>query len=195
MTTEYQIITDTNNPLCGKTYEEVLEIIKKRGLWLCHVQTQTTELCVVAITQNSDAIGWVIDQQPFLCKMAIHDNPMILGGIENQTTEICIEAVKLKGRALMLVKEQTAEICKFAIEQNLEAVEYVSPMLQKELGIILLAKHLFTKLFYYQGKYIAQHKAWEARELLENLKTLYYKSEIQTLFSNAIIEHEKTIAR
>jgi hypothetical protein len=62
MSLEYVIITDTANPLCGLTYEEVLQEVKGHDYALQYVKDQTPELCLAAVKQEKYALQYVNDQ-------------------------------------------------------------------------------------------------------------------------------------
>ena len=59
---EYQIIQNPNNPLYGKTYEEVKAVLHLKGAVLQYVYNQTEELCKLAIRQDSFAVRYVSDE-------------------------------------------------------------------------------------------------------------------------------------
>ena len=176
MNTKYQIITDTSNPLCGKTYEEVLEIIRQEPYLLHDVQTQTSELCLEAVRRTGLSLFYV----------------------KHQTPEICFEAVKQNATALRYAKEQTLEICLVALSQKTDVLQYVDSQFYQELEIKLLAEHKARfcssgwKLFYYQDKYHAGCRGpWTAKEALEHWSEFHPRQDRAKLFTKAIIKHQK----
>ena len=200
MSTEYKIITDTNNPLCGKSYEEVLEIIQQDPYLLHNVQTQTPELCLLAVQQNGNEIKSVKEQTSELCLEAVRRTGLSLFFVKHQTPEICIEAVKQNATALRYAKEQTLEICLVALSQRTDVLQSVDSQFYQELKIELLSEHkaLFCsngwKLFYYQGKYVAGCRGpWTAEEALEHWSEHHPNQDRATLFREAIVKHEKQL--
>jgi transposase len=90
---DYRVITNPENPLCGKSYEEVLEMVKKDGCVLRYVKKQTPELCLAAVKQN----GWIIQH------------------IKEQTLEICLAAVQQNRWALQFVWDEFYEEVKASL--------------------------------------------------------------------------------
>jgi hypothetical protein len=78
MTTEYQIITDTKNPLCGKTYEEVLKLVKEDGSLLKYVKTQTPEICLAAVKHCEISLGYIKEQTLEICIIALEQDTQVL---------------------------------------------------------------------------------------------------------------------
>ena len=116
MTQEYKVITDPDNPLCGMTYGEVKEVVRKDGNALVYVKSQTEELCALAVQQNVDALQFV----------------------KNQTEELCKLAIQQDWSALYYVEKQTEEICNIALARNKKAKRYVNKDLFKiKLSVVL----------------------------------------------------------
>ena len=59
---EYQIITNPNNPLYNKSYEEVKLAVQENDDALRYVHDQTEELCKLAVQQNGHALQYVSDK-------------------------------------------------------------------------------------------------------------------------------------
>jgi len=198
MTIEYKIITDTSNPLCGKTYEETLTEIKRNGLLLRYVEQQTSELCEAAMGENVFAIRFAKYKPYKSCLTAVEQYGALITYIEEQTPELCLTAVQVNGYALRYVNEQTLEICKAALDQTTQALTFVQPRFYKELGIVLLAEHVMYidwKLIYYKDKYCSG----DLNPLTSKEALTYWESQkprekqLATLFCNAIIKHQKSL--
>ena len=125
MSQEYKVITDPNNPLFGKSYDEIKRAVQQDGYVLGYVEEQPDELCKLAVQQCGLAIQYVNKQTEEICKLAVQRNGYALEFIENQTEELCKLAVQQNGLALMFVKDQTDEVCKLAVQQDGWALKFV----------------------------------------------------------------------
>lgn len=69
----FQVIKNPHNLLCGKSYEEVLEAVKKDGALLKYIHggNQSEELCLVAVRQNGDLLQFVKLQTEEIVKAAL----------------------------------------------------------------------------------------------------------------------------
>ena len=74
MDTKYKIITDTKNPLCGKTYEEVLKLADNTLFLLSWVYTQTPELCLASVKRYGITLKYVEKQTLEICTAALKQN-------------------------------------------------------------------------------------------------------------------------
>lgn len=107
-----------------QTPELCLEAVKENGLALKFVKYQTEEICLAAIKQYSGALEYVKEQTPEICLEALKQNGMLLGIIKEQTPAMCMEAVKQCGYALMYVEDQTVDLCLEAIWNKVSSYEY-----------------------------------------------------------------------
>ena len=135
-------------------YENLLSIaVRKDGLALRFIKTQTPELCLEAIKQNPKAILYadkeMCEQINSHCykqlleaaksgkasrekekkarkrKISKETNLINLCDIEKQTDSLCLKAVKQDGLQLQYVHRQTRKICREAIKQNHDAHDFV----------------------------------------------------------------------
>ncbi len=98
--------------------KNALAAVKKDGLALQYVETQTEEICLAAVKHHAYAIQYVKNQTEEMCLIAVKDNYYFLEDIKNQTDKICLAAVNNDSRALIYVKNQTDEICLAAVQKN-----------------------------------------------------------------------------
>ena len=107
--TEWKIIQNPKNPLCGMTYEEVIERLKTDGLALVYVPEAllTARMCEIAIQQY----GYVLRYVP----------------VALLTAQLCEIAVQEDSDALQYVPEalRTAQLCEIAVQQDGHALQYV----------------------------------------------------------------------
>jgi hypothetical protein len=213
MSLEYTIITDINNPLCGFTYDQVLQRVKQNGHALQHVEQQTSEICLAAVKESGLALRYVKHQTPDICLEAVKQNGNALQYVEQQTPEICLEAVQGGGDALYYVKDQTPELCLEAIKQSGHTLRYVTEQtlelcleavkdyghalqyvkdeylddVQSTLKVKPIAKHDRYALIYQNGKYKAGCRGpWTRQEALNHWDEHHPNQERVTLFRNAI---------
>lgn len=59
---DYKVITNPKNPLCGKSYEEVLEMVKENPYMLRFIQHQTPEVCLAAVEQEGLTLEFIKEQ-------------------------------------------------------------------------------------------------------------------------------------
>ena len=74
MTQEYKVISNPHNPLCGKSYEEVKEVVGKDGWSIMYVNEQTEELCKLAVQQDGYALKYVKNQTEEICRLAVQQD-------------------------------------------------------------------------------------------------------------------------
>ena len=99
------------------------EIEKRFNPWL--VDSQTPEICLIAVKKNGRSLKYVKNQTEDICLEAVKQDGMVLKYVENQNEQICLEAVKQNGYALQYVKDQTFEICLTAVRREPFALRYV----------------------------------------------------------------------
>ena len=98
--------------------------VQQNGCALGFVKNQTPELCILAVQQTGWALKYVKKQTDSICKEAVKKSGRALQYVENQTNEICKLAVQCDGNALEFVINQNDEIRKLAIQQNRFASKY-----------------------------------------------------------------------
>ena len=93
-----------------------------------YIESPLEELCLYAVQQDSDALGYIDDefQTPAVCLAAVEKDGMALQHVAKQTPEICIAAVRNNGFALSLVENPTPAIIDAALEQNPKAVRLLN---------------------------------------------------------------------
>ena len=129
----FQVIRNPNNPLYGKTYEEVLDAVKERGVLLefIHGGNQSEELCTSAVKQNPRALQYV----------------------RNQTEELSIMAVSEDACALRCVNRQTEAVVKAAISKNPSAVVFVDDKfyhiveIERKIGVLMEVVNVWNSLY------------------------------------------------
>ena len=78
----YQIVSSFKG--CdGYIQKNIIELLKKDGLYLEYVKFQTDDLCKIAINQNWKAIKYVKNQTQELCSLAISINANAVNYIIN----------------------------------------------------------------------------------------------------------------
>ncbi len=97
------------------------------GPSLRYVDTQTNELCRIAVQQDGFSLKYVKKQTNELCIKAIEQYAHSLKYVKNQTDEICSKAIERNIHTLQHIKNQTYEQCLFAIECDGYALKYVQP--------------------------------------------------------------------
>jgi len=90
---EFKVIQNEYNPLCGLTYEQVKEKIKKNPRFLVFLYNQTEEICKLAVQQDPYVLHHVRNQTEEICKIALRRDPNVLKYVRNQTEELCKLAV------------------------------------------------------------------------------------------------------
>ena len=70
------------------------------------------------MSQNGDALHFVLNQTPEICIAAVNQNGFALRYVLDQTQEICKAAVTQNARALEYVKTQDQTICQLAYQQS-----------------------------------------------------------------------------
>lgn len=83
----YQVITDPENPLCGRSYEEVLAAVQWNGLILQFVEQKTKELCLAAVQEYGYALRFIEEQTPELCLTAVKQNSHALKFVRDEFRE------------------------------------------------------------------------------------------------------------
>jgi hypothetical protein len=135
-------------------------ILQKRGVLLKHVQYQTSEMCEVAVNQNTDALQYVKNQTYKICKIAIERYPDSLRLVRNQTYNICKLAIELDYQTIKHVKYQTHKLCKLAIEQDYRAIQDIDNQtlelcelaIKKNRGAFKLIRYPLSSIYFYVPK-------------------------------------------
>ena len=124
----FQVIKNPENPLCGKSYEEVLKEVKEDGSYLQFIQgdNQTEEICLTAVQQNGYALQCVHNQTDEVCLAAVKQDGYALQFVRNQTEAIVKAAVEQNGWALRYAHNQTEAIVKAALANDPKAMQYVA---------------------------------------------------------------------
>jgi hypothetical protein len=100
------------------------EELKYDGMLLKKIYIQTEEQCLIAVTQNPDALLYSI----------------------YKTEPILIAALKQKGSLIKYVKKQTEKLCKIALNQDPNALEYINYQTE-EMICIAIKKSAFIVKF------------------------------------------------
>ena len=106
-------------------HDQCLVAVKRDGLWLQHIDSQSYEICLEAVRENGLALQYVRYQVHEICIAAVRQNGLALRYVQDRTTQICLESVKQNGAALQYVPIQTEEICIAAIKQDSFASVFV----------------------------------------------------------------------
>ena len=93
------------------TEEKAVEYVESDGINLREVpfQFRTEKVCIAAVKDNGNALGYVINQTHEICIAAVNNSGYALGYVINQTPEICMAAVKDYGYALQFVNIDLSE--------------------------------------------------------------------------------------
>jgi hypothetical protein len=139
----YQEIITTMIKLAKElSYDEIFKLLERNGNLLEHVEDQTDEMCMVAVSSinNDNALSFVKNQTYEICLKAVRKNGDALEYVINKTEDICLEAVKKCGNALRYIDDdkKTYEICLEAVRKNGDALKYVNND-NKTLEICLMA--------------------------------------------------------
>jgi len=84
------------------------------------------KFCWKAVTQNYNALKYVINQSDKMCKYIVKNNGYAIRHVKNLTYTICMIAVEHDGMALQFIpqKFQTENICIVAVNTNSSAFQY-----------------------------------------------------------------------
>jgi hypothetical protein len=100
-----------------------LQRVSYDGEYLKHVEEQTPEICIAAVSENSFALKYVKEQTPEICIAAFNQLSkewrrgsfdcagMLLRMVKEQTTEVCEAAMAIDLRAFRSIREQTYDLC------------------------------------------------------------------------------------
>ncbi len=106
--------------------------VQQNGDALQYVKNQTYLICKLAVQQNGNSIKHahihiLSDKHSItdLYVLAIEKNYQAIQYIKNPSDEICKLAIKKNYHTLKYIKNPTDEICKLAIEKNYLALKYI----------------------------------------------------------------------
>lgn len=103
------------------------EYLMDDGLLLEYMDTQTPELCRMAVKQNGRALQFVKEQTYDIVRAAVVQNGRALEYVANPTHDVYMLAVRQNGLALRFVdpKQRDKSICMMAVHNNGYALQYV----------------------------------------------------------------------
>ena len=140
----------------------ITEYIRQNPFDIQYITDPSYETCVSAITSTipslispANAIYYIKDQTPELCKMAITIEPTAIQFIKYQTHELCILAVSNNGLTLKYIDNKTYDVCRAAILSDFNALQYISEPSHElcELAISISWKAIRHISREYQEKY------------------------------------------
>ena len=108
------------------------EYLMDDGLLLEYMDTQTPELCMLAVKQNGRALQFVKEPNEDIVRAAVLQNARALEYVTNPSRDVCMLAVRQNGLALRYVdpKNRDKSICMMAVHNNGYAIQYVPDSLR-----------------------------------------------------------------
>lgn len=90
-----------------------------------YVKEQTPEICKFALRQNIEAMKYIKDQTEDLCRYAIDIDPETIRFMKNPSLDVCKKAILYDAELIRFVENQTPELCMMAVKKYGGAIDYI----------------------------------------------------------------------
>lgn len=111
--------------LFGLSYEQINELLAKKGNYIQFIENPTEEQCRIAVRQNGYAIRHIKNQTPELIDLAIATSPLALQFVVNPTNEQSAKSLAKDAHAIQFIKNPTYDQKLDAVSRKGATIQYI----------------------------------------------------------------------
>lgn len=123
--------------LFGLSYDQINELLAKKGNYIQFIENPTEEQCRIAVRQNGYAIRHIKNQTPDLIDIAIATSPLALQFVANPSNEQSAKSLAKDAHAIQFVKNPTYEQKLDAVSRKGATIQYIDNPDYKLISIAL----------------------------------------------------------
>lgn len=167
------------NDLVGLNYQQINELLAKKGNYIQFIENPTVEQCRIAVRQNGYAIRHIKNQFPELIDIAITTSPLSLQFVKNPSKEQIAKSFAKDANAIQFIKNPTYKQKLDAISRKGATIQYIdnpderlikTAMENQPMALGVLCKKLSSEQLKYWIKKVARENPKALKTVINSVQ-------------------------
>ena len=107
------------------SYDYLFRQVYRCEVPMCYIWQQTEEMCFATIQYDANALAYVLNKTPKLCREAISRDPYTIRFLEDQPEDLCWLALNKASDAIRYIYRPTEEMCMQVIRKDPNNLQFI----------------------------------------------------------------------